>query len=489
MAKKKKRYRLKKSLKLRFKTALLRKRNILSLLSLILIIVFIIFLSMMNMLPTKYLVLGSFVLIVLDIVSIVFINLYQKIGLKIIGSIIMFILSVISIVGSYYILSTNNFLNNSFSKKVQYEKNTYYVVAKKENNLTQEDISGEISTYEGTMYLDKALKKLNKKYKVSAKSYNEVGAQFDNLLNNTDKFMLVEKTSYEIIFQISDTYKRENFKTLYEFNIYTKKKKSSSTNTDKFNIYIAGTDFSGLTDFNMIASINNKTHKVLLTSIPRDYYINIPGRNGEKDKLGFMGAYGSNASKEALAEVFGIDIDYTVTLNTDSLVEIVDYVGGIEFCSDKEFTTTHALVRNTYNDRGKKLTIIKGCQQLNGIEALTLARERNAFEGRDRVRQQNCQKILIAIIKKLISTDTMLHYNETLNTLSTLYDTDISKDVISNLSKDIVNNGNKWKFETQSVDGTDGHDKVHSSSMIDWVMYPDQKTIDTAKNKIKETLK
>ena len=197
----------------------------------------------------------------------------------------------------------------------------------------------------------------------------------------------------------------------------------------------------------------------------------------------------SDVNKNSLAKLFATDIDYDVIVNTDSLVEIVDYVGGIDFCSDITFTTTHAMVNNTYDDSGKKLTINKGCQKLNGIQALTVARERNAFTGRDRVRQENCQKIIIAIFKKLVSTDTMLHYNETLNTLGSLYETDIPKEVISNLSKDTLNNGNQWKFETQSVDGTDGHDKVHLSNMIDWVMYPDTKTVEKAKNKIKETLK
>ena len=401
----------------------------------------------------------------------------------------MFLLTAACAAGTYYIFSTNSFLNKSFAQKLQYDVNTYYVVTATSNNLTKKDIAGEVGVYNGTINLDKATTKLSKKFDVTTKKYDEVGVLFDDVLNKNEKFMLVEKTSYEIVFSISNNYKREDFTTLYEFDIYTKKKNSGSTKTDKFNIYIAGTDFSGLTDFNMVATVNTKKHKVLLTSIPRDYYIEVAGRDGEKDKLSFMSAYGGSTSRDSLAKMFDTNIDYTVTLNTDSLVEIVDYVGGIEFCSDKTYTTTHALVRDTYDDSGKKLTIVEGCQHLNGIEALTLARERNAFEGRDRERQKNCQKILIAILKKLISTDTMLHYNDTLNTLGKLYETDISKDVISNISKDIVNNGNKWKFETQSVDGTDKKDRVHSSSMYDWVMYPDQNTIDAAKSKIKETLK
>ena len=89
----------------------------------------------------------------------------------------------------------------------------------------------------------------------------------------------------------------------------------------------------------------------------------------------------------------------------------------------------------------------------------------------------------------MISTNTILHYTETLNTLGSLYETDIPKIVITNFAKDILNNGNKWQFSTQSVDGVDDHDKVHLSNMIDWVMYPINETVNKASDQIKEILK
>ena len=137
---------------------------------------------------------------------------------------------------------------------------------------------------------------------------------------------------------------------------------------------------------------------------------------------------------------------------------------------------------------GKKLYVKKGCQHLNGIETLTVARERNSFPGRDRVRQENCRKILVEIIKKLISTDTIIHYNETLNTLSSLYETDIDEKIITNFAKDILANGNKWQIESQSIDGMDGKDRVHKGNAIDWVMYPDEATVRQAQENIKKAL-
>src|SRR5699024_4581684 len=103
-----------------------------------------------------------------------------------------------------------------------------------------------------------------------------------------------------------------------------------------------------------------------------------------------------------------------------------------------------------------KLYVKKGCQHLNGIEILTVARERNAFIGRDRVRQKNCQKIILAIFDKLKSTDSFKNYKEILDSLSNLYTTTIPKDVVTSIAKDTID-GAEWKFTTQSVDGTDSN--------------------------------
>ena len=49
-----------------------------------------------------------------------------------------------------------------------------------------------------------------------------------------------------------------------------------------------------------------------------------------------------------------------------------------------EYTTSHALILDTYDDSlGEKLHVKKGCQWLNGIETLTVARERLAFKTGD----------------------------------------------------------------------------------------------------------
>lgn len=472
-----------------FRHKIVRVRNIFSLISFNLTILIIFSLFLLNILPNKYNIIISIVLVIINFLGIILINVHKKIPLKILGYILLVVSVVVSIFGSYYILVTNDFLEKTFNRFSNVSTTNYYVVSLKSNNLTKNDIKGDVSVYTNTYNVDDAYNRLNESFKINKKSYDDLGLMFNDINNNKTKFMLIEASSYEIVFSIDKDLNKNDFDIIYEFSLVNKINNKNSTNNEKFNIFIGGKDFAGLMDFNAIATVNMKTHTILLTSIPRDYYIDVPDR-GIKDKLSFMPAYGFDTNKRAIENLFGINIDYSVYINTSSLVNIVDYVGGIEYCSDEEFTTSHALVLDTYDDtKGKKLYVPEGCKTYNGIETLTIARERLNITGGDSKRQMNCQKIMQAIFKKLITPNTVLHYTETLNELKGIYDTDIDKKVISNFSKDYLNNSNKWEIKTQSVSGLDGFDKVHSSEMIDWVTYPYQDTIDSCSAGIKEVLK
>ena len=285
--------------------------------------------------------------------------------------------------------------------------------------------------------------------------------------------------------------KKENYKVVYQFRIKIKNNVDSNKtgSKEKFNIYISGTDFANLSDFNMIATVNMNTHKILLTSIPRDYYIPVSGTNGIRDNLSFIGVNDVDTRIKSIENYFGINFDYYLKINTNSLVGIVDAVGGIEYCSNESFTTTHAVILNSYDDsKGRKLNVKKGCQHLNGIQTLTVARERNAFAGRDRQRQKNCQAIIVDIFEQLKSVNTLANYNNILNSLGDLYETSLSREIIENIMKDTINGAN-WTFENQSVDGSDGQDLIHLNSMKGWVMYPMEDTVTNAKAKINEILK
>ena len=463
--------------------------NILGLISIIVFGVFVYYLTQIDVLSTLYFTIIVLVCSIFQVLSIILINLKKKVW-KWIGSIILVISIIINGVGIYYLHNTNEFLKKSLGSKIVKTTNTYYVVANKENNFTDDNIEGEITYFDKTPKIKKAIKEFQEVYTdTTMKKNDDVISMYKDIKDKKSNFMLVEKLSYNTTFDLEKDLKKEDFKIVDKIKVVTESKIKKAS-TDKFNIYIAGTDFTDeCMDFNMLVTVNTKTNRIVMTSIPRDFYFEVVGTGGAKDKLSFMAPYGIDTMKSSLENLFGINIDYYFKINTTSLVDVVDQVGGITFCSDYDYITTHATVLDTYDDRkGKKLHVTKGCQEVNGIQALTIARERLKLPGGDRARQENCRKILLAIVDKLKSTNTVTNYTNLLNSFSNLYETSVPKQAFSKIAKKTVDNGGKWRIDEQKVDGNDGNDYVHLSRLTDYVMRPNMDTVKEAAKKINRVI-
>ena len=86
--------------------------------------------------------------------------------------------------------------------------------------------------------------------------------------------------------------------------------------------------------------MNPKTRQILLTTTPRDYYVELPFYEGCMDKLTHAGLYGIDCSMETLENLYDIEIDYYVRVNFSGFQDIVDALDGVEVYSDFAFTTT-----------------------------------------------------------------------------------------------------------------------------------------------------
>ena len=74
------------------------------------------------------------------------------------------------------------------------------------------------------------------------------------------------------------------------------------------------------TDVNMVATIDPVNRKVLLTSIPRDYYVNLVLQGEEAyDKLTHAGYYGIEESVKSVEKLLNTDINYYVKVNFQQL--------------------------------------------------------------------------------------------------------------------------------------------------------------------------
>ena len=445
-----------------------------------------------NMLPTHYVILAIVLLLALIVGSAFLIAKKRKKWKKIIGYILSLIVIVVTGIGIYFVSITDNFITKSFTEtKKDYYTMTYQVMVKEKSDFnTIEDLKDKkVGYYNVLPNIEDAKKELEKKISYEGVEYTDIVNNFNDLNRNKISAVLIEKEVYESLKKGLDTIKDNNYKVLYSFDLQLEQEiEKKEAKGNGFNIYIGGPDFTGTNyDFNMVVTVNKDTHKVLLTSIPRDYHVTIAGK-GMKDNLSYAGVWGINTSKKTVENIFDIDINYYVKVDTHSLVGVVDTLGGIQFCSDKSFTTTHAMILDSYNDStGEKLNVTKGCKQYNGIQILTIARERKAFPNGDRKRQENCQKIVISIANKMASLGSLSNLNKILNSVSKLYTTNVPQELVQEISKDVIG-GNKWSFDQQSVNGSDSRGKVHLGTVDDYIMLPNTASVDKAKLKIREVM-
>lgn len=244
--------------------------------------------------------------------------------------------------------------------------------------------------------------------------------------------------------------------------------------TTPFVVYISGRDAGGsLSDVNQLAVINPNTHKILLINTPRDYYVQLAGKTGLKDKLTHAGTYGLNTSIQTLENLYDTEINYYLQIRFESLVKLVNTIGGITVRSAYAFDE-----------------FVVGENQLNGDQALRFARNRKSFAGGDRVRGENQQRVISALIDKLASPSTLTNYLNILDSMQGTFVTNFGSDNISKFAKRQLDNPVSWTVETYSVDGTGSYSRTYSYPNQDlYVMIPDESTVKTAKARLQETLR
>ena len=260
--------------------------------------------------------------------------------------------------------------------------------------------------------------------------------------------------------------------------------KEVNVTKDTFTIYVAGIDTYGSvssvsrSDVNMLVTINPKTGQVLLTSIPRDYYVRLHGTTGYKDKLTHAGIYGVDMSVQTLEDLLDIDINYYVRVNFTSLIKLVDALGGVDVYSEYSFNSNAGL---GYQDG---FHFSKGYNHVNGEQALAFVRTRKAFIGGDRVRGKNQQALIEAIIRKVCSPTIIMRYTSILDSLEGSFDTNLSMNDITSLARYQIDKMPDWNISSISLDGTDGSEYTYSfSGQKLYVMIPSEDSVNSAKDK------
>ena len=285
----------------------------------------------------------------------------------------------------------------------------------------------------------------------------------------------------------------EKMRVMYTFGVEMDSDDMDISNkritTEPFVLYISGSDSrtgikaTARSDVNILAVVNPEQEKILLVSIPRDTYVQLHDTVGLKDKLTHAGVYGIDMSKRTIEDFLGVDIDYTLKVSFETVIDVVDQLDGIDIESDREMTLKP--------EGGGVCEYVKGKQHVNGICALRCARERKSYETGDKHRGENQQQVIVSIIGRLSSSkDYILKIPTILDIAGDSFETTISRDNVSDFIRMQLLDGVNWKTESISVDGAGTYEPTYSmgSSLPLYVMIPYEDSITGVKGKINEYL-
>ncbi|HPG37739.1 MAG TPA: VanZ family protein, partial [Candidatus Saccharibacteria bacterium] len=243
-----------------------------------------------------------------------------------------------------------------------------------------------------------------------------------------------------------------------------------------FIVYISGLDTYGdiatvsRSDVNMLMVVNPVTNKILLVNTPRDYYVQLHGTSGLKDKLTHAGIYGIEMSKATLEDLYQTPIQEYAKINFSTLLGVIEALGGVSVQSDKSFCDGGYCFRQGAND-------------LNARQALAFARARHPFADGDRQRGRDQQLVIEAIIAKLNDPGSLVRYNRVLGALSGSLQTNASPSDINRFMRSQMDSLKPWSVQSISVTGADDRQPTYSmgAGLPLYVMQPDQASLQAAR--------
>ena len=435
--------------------------------------------TIMHFIPFKHLLLVFLLLGIIDFALVWCIKKGKKI-VRIITMIISLIISIVLLFISFNILKTNSILGNM---NLNYKTHNYSVLVLKDSGYSDiSELDGKkLGYYDNKLDEPKEiLFKIKEKISVDSVLYSDLDETVDALMNKEVEMIVLEESYIKMLDE------ENNFsslvKSIYNFKIKIEVKdvsKDIDVTSEPFNIYLSGIDTFGevssvsRSDVNIVITVNPKTHQVLLTSIPRDTYVQLSGTTGYKDKLTHAGIYGVEKSISTIEELLDIEINYYFKVNFTSVIDIVDTLGGVNVYSEYGFTSMDG-----YNYK-------KGYNYVNGEQALSFVRERKAFSLGDIQRGKNQQAMIEALIRKCISPSIINKYSSLLDSIDGKFATNMPVSRIMDFIKMQLDGNYNWTVTSNYISGEAEYNYTYSyPTQKLYVMIPDDDSILNAKELI-----
>ena len=375
---------------------------------------------------------------------------------------------------------------NSTSNYSEYSMSVVVLKDSDVHNVTQLDsVTGPTDTDNDNIQKLIADIKTSQSKELTVEQSTSYLAAYKSLVSGEAKAIVLNSVFENIIESEYPDY-ASKIRKIYTKNITKEVAAPKVSKNKSFNVYVSGIDTYGpissvsRSDVNILMTVNQDSKKILLTTTPRDSYVPIAdGGNNQKDKLTHAGIYGVDSSIHTLENLYGVDINYYVRLNFTSFLKLIDLLGGVDVYNDQEFTSRHG-----------KFHFPVGNVHLDSEQALGFVRERYSLADGDRDRGRNQQKVIVAIIQKLTSTEALKNYSDIIQGLQDSLQTNIPIETMIDLINTQLESGGSYKVNSQDLKGT-GRMGLPSYAMPDsnlYMMEIDDSSLATAKSAIQDVM-
>lgn len=464
----------------------------------------------LNLLPAKLIILVSLVMVILCLIILLILHFKAKKFLpRLLAGFIALCMCVGLAYGNYFIYKTDNTFDVVTSLADSKATTTSIVVLKSSSIKKESNLKGKkIGTI---LDMDKKptkrmLDDLNKdNIKYTTKDYSNLDELMEAFYSNKVDAICLNEKYRDILHETQAYFTFQTDTRIVHQNIhYTKVEKNDNPNDpvndiskDAFTVLVSGNDSYGTlqdsntrSDANLLLTVNPKTGTILMTSIPRDYYVKLvcPDDDselacpeGSYDKLTHSGLMGIKSTEKTIEKALGIKINYNVRINFSSVVNLVDALDGIDLDIKKGEE-----VDIFYVNSQPGLSV--GKHHVDGETALAFARERHAYLDGDNQRVRNQQKVFKAIFNRIVSPKMITNYGKFMDALAVAFDTNLSGDEISKFVKYELNNMPDWKIESYAIVAEPDYQFCYQSQSYASVVQQNDVMNEVARKKIKAVL-
>lgn len=464
----------------------------------------------LNLLPAKLIVLVSLVMIILCLIILLILHFKAKKFLpRILAGFVALCMCVGLAYGNYFIYKTDNTFDVVTSLADSKATMTSIVVLKSSSIKKESGLKGKkIGTI---LDMDKKTTKrmlddLNKdNIKYTTKDYSNLDELMEAFYSGEVDAICLNEKYRDILHETQAYFTFQTDTRIIHQNVhYTKVEKSDNLSDpvndiskDAFTVLVSGNDSYGTlqdsntrSDANLLLTVNPKTGTILMTSIPRDYYVELVCPDdetestcpvGSYDKLTHSGLMGVKSTEKTIEKALGIKINYNVRINFSSVVNLVDALDGIDLDIKKGEE-----VDIFYVNSQPGLSV--GKHHVDGETALAFARERHAYADGDNQRVRNQQKVFKAIFKRIVSPKMITNYGKFMDALAVAFDTNLSGDEISKFVKYELNNMPDWKIESYAIVAEPDYQFCYQSQSYASVVQQNDIMNEVARKKIKAVL-